>query len=117
MSRFSIYVTRALPDDALRLLRSDPLVARVDVNPHDRPLGRQELEAAHADRDGAIVLLMDRIDDALFERANKLRAVACYSVGTDNVDLGAAARRGIAVMNTPDVLTEATADLAWALLL
>jgi glyoxylate reductase len=111
----SIYVTRAIPEAGLALLRSSG--AHVEVNPHDRPLTRQELEAALQRRDGAIVLLTDRIDEALLARTPTLRAIGCYSVGTDNVDLAAARRHGVAVANTPDVLTDATADLAFGLLL
>lgn len=64
-----------------------------------------------------VCLLTERIDEALFARAPALRIVANVAVGVDNIDLAAAARRGILVANTPDVLTEATADLAFALLL
>ena len=69
------------------------------------------------DADALICLLLDRIDEALFARAPRLRVVANCAVGFDNVDLAAAAARGIAVTNTPDVLTEATAELTWALIL
>src|SRR5688572_849618 len=64
-----------------------------------------------------ICLLTHRIDTALLDRAPRLRVVANYAVGHDNVDLAAATRRGVYVTNTPDVLTEATADLAFALAL
>ncbi len=114
---FSIYVTRALPEEGLASLRGATDVARLDVSPHDRPLSRDELVAALRDRDGAIVLLMDRVDEEVLAACPSLRAVACYSVGTDNVDLKAALRHGVAVTNTPDVLTDATADMAFALLL
>jgi len=67
--------------------------------------------------DGLLALLTDRIDAELIERSPRLRAIANYAVGVDNIDLDAARRRGIPVGNTPDVLTEATADLAFALLL
>ena len=62
-------------------------------------------------------MLVDRIDEQLLDRCPKLRAIANYAVGYDNIDLDAARARGIAVGNTPDVLTDATADLAFALLL
>jgi glyoxylate reductase len=76
-------------------------------------VGGLELENS----DAVLCLLTDRIDASLLERAPRLRIVANMAVGTDNVDLEAARRRGIAVSNTPDVLTDATADLAVALLL
>jgi glyoxylate reductase len=113
----SIYVTRALPEEGLLPLREAPDVLSLEVSPHDRPLTRSELESALAGRDGAIVLLTDRIDAELVARLPRLRGIGCFSVGTEHVDLAACARAGVAVSNTPDVLTEATADLAWALLL
>lgn len=70
-----------------------------------------------ADAAALICLLTDRIDAAVLEAAPRLRVVANYAVGVDNVDLAAAAARGVAVANTPDVLTEATADFTFALLL
>ena len=69
------------------------------------------------DADALVCLLLDRIDAALIARAPKLRVIANCAVGYDNVDLAAATRAGIAVTNTPDVLTEATAELAFALML
>ena len=70
-----------------------------------------------AGAEGLISLLTDRIDAKLIAGSPHLRAISNYAVGTDNVDLGAATERGIPVGNTPDVLTDATADLAFALLL
>lgn len=70
-----------------------------------------------ADADALVCLLLDRIDAALLARAPKLRVVANCAVGVDNIDLAACAARGITVTNTPDVLTEATAELAFALML
>ncbi len=66
---------------------------------------------------GLFVTLRDRIDADLIEEAGDLRVISTLSVGLDNIDIEAATKRGIWVTNTPDVLTEATADLAWALLL
>jgi glyoxylate reductase len=72
-----------------------------------------EAESAH----GIVSLLTDRMDEELFARARSLRVVSNVAVGYDNVDVEAATRRGIVVTNTPGVLTEATADFAWALLM
>jgi glyoxylate reductase len=94
-----------------------PRLAGHDVRGGDRRLGRAELLAAVADADALICLLTDRIDEELLARAPRLRVVADHAVGVDNVDLAACARRGIVVANTPDVLTEATADLTFALIL
>jgi glyoxylate reductase len=70
-----------------------------------------------ADADALVCLLLDRIDEAVLDRAPKLRVIANCAVGVDNVDVRAATARGIAVANTPDVLTEATAEFAFALML
>ncbi|MEO8706780.1 MAG: NAD(P)-dependent oxidoreductase, partial [Kofleriaceae bacterium] len=70
-----------------------------------------------ATADALVCLLLDTIDEAMLERAPRLRVVANCAVGVDNIDLGAATAANIAVTNTPDVLTEATAELAFALML
>jgi glyoxylate reductase len=84
----------------------------------ERPLERKRLLAGVAGRDGVITMLTDRVDDELLDAAGpQLRVVANYAVGYDNVDVEAATRRGVVVSNTPDVLTEATAELTVALML
>ncbi len=80
-------------------------------------LSRDQLAAALGDAAGVLSMLDWRIDEALLERAPKLRVVANYAVGYDNIDLAATRRRGIVVTNTPGVLTAATADLTLALML
>lgn len=109
-----VFVTRELPGDALQRL-----AAKHDTTvwPLELPPSYEELTAHAQDADGLLTLLSDRIDSALIEAAPRLRTVANYAVGYDNIDVAAANARGIAVGNTPDVLTEATADLAWALLM
>lgn len=99
----------------------------IDINPIlgpglelDEPSGsrsRSELLAALADAEALICLLGVSVDAELLDAAPKLKIVANFAVGTDNVDIAAATERGIVVTNTPDVLTEATADFAFALLL
>jgi glyoxylate reductase len=89
----------------------------VEVWPGRLPPAPADLHAACRDADGLLCLLTDRVDRALFEAAPSLRAVSVMAVGVDNVDLDAATERGIQVGNTPGVLTETTADLAFALLL
>jgi glyoxylate reductase len=108
------FVTRRLPFPAL-----DRLSARheVDVWPDRLPPPYDELVARAADAEGLLTLLTDRVDASLLEHSPRLRAISNYAVGYDNVDLDAAAARGIPVGNTPDVLTDATADLTFALLL
>lgn len=85
--------------------------------PGEAELPRDRIVGELGDADGLLALLKLRIDEALLARAPRLRVVANYAVGYDNVDLAATARRGIVVTNTPGVLTDATADLAMALML
>jgi glyoxylate reductase len=108
------FVTRKLPGTALDRLRAEH---DVEVWPEPVPPPREALVAVAARADGLLALLTDRIDSELLDAAPGLRAIANYAVGTDNVDLDAATARGIPVGNTPDVLTETTADLAFALML
>jgi glyoxylate reductase len=108
------FVTRRLPGPALGRLSA---IHRVDVWPERLPPPREELVARAADAEGLLTLLTDKVDAALLERCPHLRAIANYAVGYDNIDLAATAARGIPVGNTPDVLTDATADLTFALLL
>jgi glyoxylate reductase len=109
-----VFVTRRLPFDALDRLRE---AHEVDEWPGDMPPAPEELRAGVAEAEGLLSLVTDRIDAGVLDAAPRLRAIANMAVGTDNIDLRAAAARGIAVGNTPDVLTDATADLAFALLL
>lgn len=110
----SVAVTRRLPGRAVERLAERHAVS---VWPGELPPTREELRTIVAGADGLLCLLTDTIDAPLLERAPRLRAIANYAVGCDNVDLAAAAARGIPVGVTPDVLTDATADLAVALLL
>lgn len=107
-------VTRDLPGPALDRLRSEHVV---EVRGETAPPGREELMAGLVEVDGLLSLLTDEIDAEMIAAAPRLRAISNYAVGSDNVDLDAATERGIPVGNTPDVLTEATADLAFALIL
>lgn len=109
-----VFVTRALPGSALDRLRDAHDVA---VHEGALPPTREQLLAGVSGADGLLCLLTDRVDAALLDAAPHLRVVSNYAVGSDNVDLSAVAARGIPVGVTPDVLTEATADLAFALLL
>jgi glyoxylate reductase len=108
------FVTRALPGPALDRLRERH---EVDVWPERLPPPYEELRARTADAEALLSLLTDRVDAALIEGSPRLRAIANYAVGYDNIDLAAARARGIPVGNTPDVLTDATADLTFTLLL
>jgi glyoxylate reductase len=109
-----VFVTRRLPGSGL-----DRLAAEYDVEvwDGDRPPTPEELRARVAEAEGLLSMLTDRIDQELLDVAPRLRAIANYAIGYDNIDLETAAARGIQVGVTPDVLTDATADLAWALML
>jgi glyoxylate reductase len=112
----TIAVTRRLPESALDALRDSG--ADVWVSPHDRALEPAELHDAVAGADAVVTMLHDRVDGAFLDAAgDQLQVVANVAVGYDNVDVAAARERGVTVTNTPGVLTDATADLAIALLL
>ena len=111
----AVFLSRRVPERVrAELERSFELAVHDDETPPSR---RELLEGA-AGRDGLVTMLADRVDAELFDAAGpKLRVVASYAVGVDNVDLDEAARRGIVVANTPGVLTQATAELTLALVL
>jgi len=110
-----VFVTRALPGgDALPRLQAE---AEVEVWPEESPPPHEEIVRRTADADALLTMLSDRIDAAVLNAGRRLRVVANMAVGYDNVDVSAATERGILVTNTPGVLTETTADMAWALLL
>jgi glyoxylate reductase len=109
-----ILVTRQLPFDALDRLHA---AHDVDVWPEADPPPPAVLRERAREADGLLTMLTDRVDVGLLDACPDLRAIANMAVGTDNIDLDAAAARGIPVGNTPGVLTDATADLAMALVL
>jgi lactate dehydrogenase-like 2-hydroxyacid dehydrogenase len=108
------FVTRRLPGPALDRLKA---VHEVTIWQGRLPPTPRELANEARDAEGLLTLLTDRVDERLLEQLPKLIAISNYAVGYDNVDLEAATRRGIPVGHTPDVLTDATADLTFALLL
>lgn len=111
-SKRCVFVSNDLPGDAVRHLR------RVfDVVTDERGVASEAFAGCQDRVEAILALVTDRIDDALLARCPKLRIVANVAVGVDNIDLHACARRDIVVTNTPDVLTEATADLAFGLLI
>lgn len=111
-----VLLPRRLPNVAERRLREAGL--EVLVLPGDAPASPAELARAATGVAGILATLAERIDEDLLKAAGpSLRVVANYAVGYDNIDLDACRRRGIRVTNTPDVLTDATADLAWTLLM
>ncbi|MCY0877396.1 MAG: D-glycerate dehydrogenase [Firmicutes bacterium] len=112
--RAKIVVTRAIHADALALLRKQGDVRLWD---QPRPIPADTLREWLEDADAALTMLTDRIDGDTVLRASRLRIVANMAVGYDNLDVSALTAQGILATNTPDVLTEATAELTWALIL
>jgi glyoxylate reductase len=111
----AVLVTRGVPERVRRHLAGR---CRLEVWEGEGVMPRGELLERVAGKDGLLAMLTDRVDDELLERAGPgLRVVANFAVGFDNLDLEACTARGVLATNTPDVVTEATADLAWALLL
>ena len=110
-----IAVTRWIPDEAAQVLGE---AGEVEMSPEDRPLTPEELRKFVAGSAAVVSMLHDRIDCSVADAAGPgLKVVANVAVGYDNVDVGALAERGVTVTNTPGVLAEATADLAFGLLL
>jgi glyoxylate reductase len=109
-----VFVTRRIPEKGLRMLeeRYD-----VEVNPEDRVLTKEEIIEGIRDADALLCLLTDPIDKDVIDAGKKLRIISNYAVGYNNIDVEYASKKGIIVTNTPGVLTETTADLAWALLM
>ncbi|OQA23642.1 MAG: putative 2-hydroxyacid dehydrogenase [Chloroflexi bacterium ADurb.Bin360] len=109
-----IYVTREIPAAGMQILYEycEVLLWRDSL-----PVPRETLLGAVADVEGLLTLLSDPIDATLVAAAPHLRVISQYAVGYDNIDIAAATARGIPVGNTPDVLTTATADFAFALLM
>ena len=109
----SVLISRGLSPEALTIIPKD---VTVDLNGHELALSRQELLARLKGKQGLICQITDTIDDEVLATPG-LQVVSNVAVGYNNIDVEAAKRRGIVVTNTPDVLTETTADFAWALLM
>ena len=115
MSRPRVFVTRLIPEEGLAPVRD---ACDVDLWADELPPPRDELLRRVVGVDGLLSLLTDRVDDELLDAAGpQLRVVSNFAVGFDNIDVPAVTRRGIPAGNTPGVLTETTADLAFALLM
>ncbi|NOX87389.1 MAG: D-glycerate dehydrogenase [Calditrichaeota bacterium] len=112
---FRIYVTRKIPDAGLELLKERGY--SLIVHDSETPPTKEELARELKDCDGLICLLSDSIDRELIGSARRLKVIANYAVGFNNIDVDFATKRKIFVTNTPDILTPATADLTWALIL
>jgi glyoxylate reductase len=109
-----ILITAQLPDETLELLLGDPLVSSVDVAA--QTLSSEDLHKAFQTYDAVITLLSDQVSASMLEDTS-VRVIANYAVGYNNIDIDAAKKNGVVVTNTPGVLTDASADLAFSLLM
>ncbi|MHB8567086.1 MAG: 2-hydroxyacid dehydrogenase [Nitrososphaerales archaeon] len=112
--RQKIYVSRVIPEPGMSLLYEN---FDVSANENDAPPTRDEFLNSTRGCDGVLVTLTEKIDEEFLNGAKTLKAVSSYSMGLDHVDIAACTRHAVLVTNTPDVLTNATADLAFALIL
>ncbi len=110
----AVLISRLLPDEAVGLARNG---AEVDAHGVDGPMPRAQLLSRLQGKQGLICGISEVIDEDLLGACPDLRVVSNVAVGFNNVDVAAATRRGVVVTNTPDVLTETTADFAWTLLM
>ncbi|MFB0518159.1 MAG: 2-hydroxyacid dehydrogenase [Acidobacteriota bacterium] len=109
----SVLVTRRLPEPVLQKLTAK---CEADINYDDTPLSKEELIRRVADKDGMVTLLTDKIDRNIIDAGTKLKVISNVAVGYDNIDHQYAHQKSIYVTNTPEVLTDATADLTLALI-
>lgn len=115
MTKPKVFVTRAIPNRGLDLVLE---FCDADVWPGELPPSREELLERVRGVDGLVSLLTDRIDSEVMDAAGpQLKVISNQAVGFDNIDVPAATQRGLPVGNTPDVLTDATADFAFALMM
>lgn len=114
MAKWKVFVTRIIPEAGLELVLEN---CDAEVWQEETPPPREVLIEKIRDCEGALTLLSDRMDAEVMDNAPKLRVISNYAVGYDNIDVPEATKRGIMVTNTPGVLTETTADLAFALIL
>jgi lactate dehydrogenase-like 2-hydroxyacid dehydrogenase len=108
-----IFVTRKIPQPGLDLLQKE---FELEINPENRVLTKEEIIEGMQGKDGLLCLLTDSIDKDVVFSEPKLKMIASYSVGYNNIDVKAATEKGIPISNTPGVLTNTTAEMAWALL-
>ncbi len=115
MAKPRIYITRPLPEPAMRILEGAVEYRMWDRE--DEPVARESLLREVVDVDGVICLITEKMDAEVIDRMRRSTVIAQVAVGIDNIDVAAATRRGIFVTNTPGVLTETTADMGWAILM
>lgn len=114
LNKPKVYVSRIIPETGMNILKEN---CAVTVNEKDQQLSKRELIKNLKDKDGALVMLSDEIDRELIKACPDLKAVSNLAVGYNNIDVEAAKEAGIIATNVPEVLTEATAELTWTLLM
>ncbi len=112
---FSVYITREIPEAGLKFLKDKGV--EIEINTEDRAIDYKELLEKVKNKDGVICMLNDNIDKNLIKNAESVSGFANYAVGYNNIDIKTAKLEGKKVSNTPGVLTDATATLAWSLLM
>ena len=114
MSRPKVYVTLKIPEDELNLLSS---VCDFEINDKETSPSKQEIIKKIKNKDGLLSSLMEKIDKEIISNSPKLKVISSISVGFNHIDVAEATKKGIYVTNTPGILTNATADFAWALIM
>ncbi|MEJ2543189.1 MAG: D-glycerate dehydrogenase [Calditrichaceae bacterium] len=115
MTQYKVFITRKIPEAGIRILKEAGY--KVDIHEASTPLSRETFLQKIADIDAVIPMLSEDINKEAIDQAPGLKVIANYAVGYNNIDVEYAQSKNIYVTNTPDVLTEATADLTWALIL
>ncbi len=110
-----VFLTRKIPEDGIKILKNAGL--EIEIFPHNKIPKKDEIIAGVRDADALISLLTDKIDKEIIDSAPRLKVIGNYAVGYNNIDVEYAKKKGIIVTNTPGVLTDATADLTFALIL
>ncbi|MFX0135045.1 MAG: 2-hydroxyacid dehydrogenase [Candidatus Hodarchaeota archaeon] len=111
-----IFITRDIPTAGIDLIRNELPNAELKIQPEEEILTRDKLKQEIIDIDGLLCSLSDKIDGEIISAAKNLKIISNYAVGFDNIDIKFATKKKIMVTNTPGVLTEATADIAWGLI-
>lgn len=111
----NVFITRNIPEIGIKLLKEEGF--RVKIYKENKPITSEELISNAKNADAIITMLTDKINDEILANCNKLKIVSNFAVGYNNIDIESAGKRGIYVTNTPGVLTESTADTAFALLI
>ncbi|MEM3004347.1 MAG: glyoxylate reductase [Candidatus Bathyarchaeia archaeon] len=109
-----VYITREIPESGIDLLRG---CCDIEVNPEQRPPTKEELKRMVRGKDAILCLVTDRIDKDVMAEGPELKVIGSMSVGFEHIDIDEATKRGIYVTNTPGILTDATADFAWTLIM